>query len=323
MLRRRSGYRRPGPWCTFSLMPEEPEPPPEPQPGDEHLREAAELVRRAFWLARDSGKEDWRRMYAGVLKNRMLLLKNGESDPTGWGGPSFTGFLEKLPEVVSVDRTVRPPMVELVQTDQLVLPGTATAAPNETGPEPTAGTHPTIEPPASDSRDWRIRRDLWDAVMAVRDPDAFLWRDGSVLRVPQDQANESPGVMLPTLTGPDLDEWQRQFAEGLTTDPGHSALLTGWKRGDIRTANLPPQVRHAWYAYLKRSVRSRLEEWFAANTIPIPADLVGLPTHVVPEKRESTTSLRALVVACVEVMTEEELEKVWLPPRALLRVRRE
>lgn len=275
------------------------------------------LLLRAFAVAKRSGKPDWHLMYAGVLKNRILLLTGNRFDQAEWGHQSFTSLVEMFPETFRVDREQNPPLIELLNPEQLE----ALLSSGPSDPE-SAAAHPTVEPPALDSRGWRIRRDLWDAVLGVRDPDAFIWEDGAVIRVPQDLALEHSGPRLPTLTGSELDALQRQFADEQPSEGRYAGVLASWAEGDTRTADLPRQLQHLWYARLKRAVRTRLENWFGENGIDVPADMIQLPASSHERPPKSTSALRALVLACVQQMTEEELQELRLPPMAILRLRR-
>jgi len=287
------------------------------EPGAADWEVLTTLILRAFVLARASGKEDWHRMYAGVLKNRLLLITDSRFDQARWGATLFTALLERLPDLVRVDRSVTPPMVELVDRDRLqTLEASLDRPPAELVVE-----HPTSEHPTSDTRRWRIRRDLWDAVLGVRDADAFIWEHGDVIRLPQDEAAGHEGARLPTLTGPELDSWQGDFASEQPPDAGYATVLDGWARGDHSTAELPRHLRHLWYARLKRLVRDRLEDWFEQQGIAVPADMIELPSTGRIRRSESGSDLRKLVVACVRVMTDDELRELRLPPEAVLRMR--
>lgn len=277
------------------------------------------LILEAFAAARDAGKDDWHRMYAGVLKNRILDLTGHRFDEAEWDAPNFTTLLDRYQRLLRVDRTIKPPIVELMEGARAELSSsseaTRPAAPHE---------HPATESAAVDSRGWRLRRDLWDAVLAVRDPDAFIWEGGTVVRVPQDEGTDSGSHMrLPTLTGPELDEWQRVFAAAHAADDHFRAILESWAAGDCRTGDLPPQLRHLWYARLKRLVRERLEQWFSAQGAEPPPDMVELPASKRPRGSGPSSELQRLVLRCVAVMTDDELRALSLPATALLRVQRQ
>ena len=294
--------------------------PEPPNPSDEiPPARAVRLIHQAFAQAKQAGKEEWQRMYAGVLKNRLLLITNNEFDESEWGAPTFTSFLELFPETLRIDRDSQPPIVELLEPDRLQSVTETPLGAHETRPEPA---HPTTAHGTSDSRRWRIRRDLWDAVLGVRDPDAFVWENGAVVRVPQDKAMGHSAPRLPTLTGPELDAWQSDFAREQPEDARYASVLASWARGDAPTASLPRHLQHLWYARLKRLVRDRLESWFGQNDLAIPKDMIDLPGSGRVRRPDSSMVLRALVRACVDVMTEDELEALRLPPAAVLRLPR-
>jgi len=292
----------------------------DPEPATASDREGlVTLIRAAFAKAKETGKDDWQRMYAGVLKNRMLLLTDDGFDEASWGAPTFTSLLEGLPELLRIDRSVRPPIVELLEPDQVE------SVPRGT---PPAARHPPLtEPEATsnlDPRRWRIRRDLWEAVLGIHASDAFMWEQQAVVRVPLEPASNHPGVRLPTLTGDELDAWQVEFAADQPTDARYVTVLASWARGETPTKGLPRHLEHLWYARLKDRVRSRLEEWFQRNGISLPDDLIQVPSRArtrVPESG-SLSALRTLVAACVDVMTEAELREMRLPPDVVLRSQR-
>src|SRR5712692_8296654 len=100
---------------------------------------AADLIERAFGLARKSGKPEWWVMTIPVLKNRLLLLTKNTFKEADFGATSFRDFLSKIPDIVRVDETP--------------LPGFAilkSAAPEHWQP-----------PSANKFRGERIRADLW------------------------------------------------------------------------------------------------------------------------------------------------------------------
>jgi hypothetical protein len=295
---------------------EEREPAPEAIPNSDRI---LELIRRAFADAKRGGKEDWHLMYAGVLKNRILILTKNQFDESDWDAPGFTALLEFFPELVRVDRTRQPPIVELLHPDQLeeqlieTMPSGGALVPE----------HPTAERPALDSRRWRIRQDLWGAVLGVRDPNAFVWENGAVVRVPQDEATGHDGPRLPTLTGPELDAWQNEFAAEQSSDSRYASVLKSWARSDIATTALPRQLQHLWYGRLKSLVRTRLEEWFGHHNLSVPEDMIDVPSSGRQRQADDpATELRALVIACVQSMTEDELTVLSLPAAAVLRARR-
>jgi hypothetical protein len=278
-----------------------------PAPDDE---QAVALILKAYALARDSGKSDWRRMQAGVLKNRLLLLTGGAFDEGVWGVGSFTRFLDLFPHVVRVDRKFAPPLVDLLDEAPDPVPEVALG----TVPHAQTGRH---EPP------WRLRRDLWSAVMDLHADGVYVWDSGEATLVESGTPSE-PAEVLPTLTPDELASWQREFAEQQTAqDSKFATVLAQWTELETPTESLPRHLRNAWFAQLKRRVRDRLEEWFGANGISAPDDMIQLiePRTGARSREEphSADDLRALVIRCVESMTRAELEELRLPPSAVLR----
>jgi hypothetical protein len=277
------------------------------------------LIRRAFADAKASGKEDWHLMYAGVLKNRILILTNRTFDESEWGASGFTALLGFFPEVLRVHRTGKqPPIVELLDREQL----------EERLIDPVPGSdpipeHPAIEQPPTDPRRWRIRKDLWDAVLGVRDSAAFVWENGTAARVPNDDASRHDGPRLPTVTGLELDTWRSEFAAEQSPESRYASVLNSWVRNDTPTEGLPRQLQHLWFGHLKSRVRDRLESWFTEQKVAVPDDLIEVPRSVhLRQAGDAATPLRALVIACVQVMTEDELNALSLPAAAVLRAQR-
>ena len=275
------------------------------------------LILEAFALAKQSGKEDWQLMYAGPLKNRMLLLTGGEQD-IEWTATPFTSLLERFPDVLRIERGRKPPMVELLEPSRLEsLPASSSILSDNRIAEQSG-----VDSSAHDVRRWRIRKDLWDAVLGVRASDAFVWQDGTVVRVPHDQTADHAGTELPTLTGPELDSWQGEFAHEQPPDDRYSRVLESWARGASPTSALPRHLQHLWYGRLKTLVRDRLQAWFIEHSIEVPEDLIEVEVRGSVHRAQSASALRRLVQSCVEVMTEDELRDLHLPPAAVLRLRR-
>lgn len=301
--------------------------PGQPAFDEESRQEVARLISTAFAQAREAGKENWTRMQAGVLKNRLLLLTDGEFDERQWGAKSFTSFLKLFPDLLHVDHDLRPPIVEWHET--------VAERPRPTPPpEPTTTTAPPESVPDG-PRNWRIREDLWLAVMDVHRRGEYIWDSGEAKLVPSaidggpeaGREDEGPSeLVLPTLTPEELGIWRREFAEGQTRiNSGLSAILQRWLDLETPTTALPRQVRTAWFGELKRRVLARLDMWFSANSIRPPDDLRGVPVsrrQVRASDPPATDELRTMIVRCVEAMTRDELESLKLPATAVLRAQR-
>jgi hypothetical protein len=275
--------------------------------------DVAKLIRDAFAQAREAGKQPWTRMQAGVLKNRLLLLTNGEFDEKNWGALTFTEFLDSLPDLVRVDRSVKPPAVEL----------TVGAADQKPGSDSSPPRRPRVSPLGP----WRIRSDLWSAVLDYDKGLTFVWDDGAVKEIPTSElGSDDPRPHLPTVTADELQTWRREFASRHTKHVvGAEDSLARWVDDAATSWALPRPLRDAWFAELKEHVRSRLQEWFEANAVEPPADLAEPAVRRSargPRDGDTTAALRALVVRCVEAMTRDELEALRLPPAAVLRSQR-
>src|SRR5271157_2021777 len=114
---------------------------------------AADLIERAFGLARQSGKPDWWAMTIPVLKNRLLLLTNKTFKEADFGATSFRDFLNKIPDTVRVDDNSPPGFVIL-----------RSAAPER---------HERSSQSAF--RGERIRPDLWRAVLDYSSGRKYVW----------------------------------------------------------------------------------------------------------------------------------------------------
>src|SRR6266850_1463987 len=147
---------------------------------------AADLVERAFGLARQSGKLDWWTMAIPVLKNRLLLLTNKAFKEADFGATSFRDFLNKIPDVVSVDETPPPGFVIL-----------KSAAPER-----------FERPSANVFRGERIRADLWRAVLDYSSGHNYVWDTSEQVVRPAKLKEDGP--VLPTLSLADLDEWRTE-----------------------------------------------------------------------------------------------------------------
>src|SRR6185437_13975726 len=149
-------------------------------------KDAEELVRDAFEMARESGKADWRRMTVAVLKNRSLVRTSGAFREYKYGARSFSDFLRKLGGFVAVEWSAEPPIVELIE-------GEEAKAPLET-PVPTG----------------RIRTDLWFAIMDFSSGIVYVWDTSNAKARPSDGL-EKDAVRIPTLSREEFQRWREEF----------------------------------------------------------------------------------------------------------------
>ena len=254
----------------------------------------ADLVRRAFQLARDSGKEEWRKMTIPVLKNRILMVTGGHFREPEFGAHSFREFLGGLPEgLITLDESQSPGFVIF-------------------GAESSAGSAPR------GGQFSRIRSDLWRAALDYSSGRRYIW-DSSTNQARA--ATGESGPFMPTVTADEFRAWRAQFAAAnRDAVAGDSAVrLQRWASESLPTAFLPARLRPLWNAELKKQVETRLQPWFAANGIQVPPDLKYAWQE--PPEKSSLEHLRQFAINCVRAMTEEELSELKIPARVAMRVR--
>lgn len=270
-------------------------------------KDAKELVRLAFEMAQKSGKDDWRRMTLAVFKNRLLQLTHRAFRETDYGASNLRDFLNQLGDVVKLDTDAVPIAVELLDSS--------------TGGE-------LLEVTTSDrsAGGRRIREDLWRAVLDYSSGRRYVWDKDHGLARPADgdEAEDWPG--LPTLTLNEFDSWRQEFLKEHRdqANPEELSRLRTWTEQRQPTFALPGRLRGPWNGELKRRVSQRLEEWFARESIALPADiLVAALSHGVPKSSHgaNASALRKLVITCVGLMTEEELSELRFSPAVILRAR--
>ena len=272
-----------------------------------------ELLRQAFEMARRTGRPDWFRMALPVLKNRILQLTHREFREADYGGGSFRGLLHQVGDLVFLDDTHTPPLVTLIGHEEEPA---AAVAPMDT-PELRVGS--------------KIRPDLWDAILDYSSGATYVWDSvhGTARRAEVD--GETP--VLPTAKPEDLAAWRQEFlekCEGTATAADRERVVL-WKDEARPTASLPPHLRGRWVALLKRKIADRILTWFAEHGIEAPADLILVPPAEIATSEsgrgrpsgETVAELRALLIECIGVMTEEELCELRLPPAVVLRARRQ
>lgn len=243
------------------------------------------LVIRAFEQARASKPESWRTMTLPVLKNRLLQLTDRRFGETAYGHRSFREVVASLPALLELDEQARPATVTL--RDPSAVP-----APQAT---------------------YRVRRDLWDAVMDFSAGHAWAWDGGRAL--PADDA-PAGAPRLPTLTPDELAGWRAEFAEA--HDTSGNGALDGWATSSGATRQLPPALRPLWNAELKFRVLDRLSSWFPAQGLPVPDDAATTgPAGPADDAGPARAgSLRTFVSGCVALMTDDELAGLVIPATA-------
>lgn len=268
------------------------------------LSTARALVLAAFEQARAKGKSDWRTMTVAVLKNRILQIAGRDFDPRDYGASGMSDLVRRLSDIVELDPFTTPPSVHLIGDDGVPLT-------TEAGKEPAIIATPHA----------RVRRDLFSAVLDYSTSGGYVWDEDAKAAVP---AAHASGPRLPTLTSDELRSWREAFADRFlsASESADAATLQVWAERSLPTHFLPKQLQGEWNGELKRRVLQRLEDWFAANDLAPPSDLVVHHggTHP-PVDLAEVEQLRALVVTVVGSMTANELRSLALPAGAILRAR--
>lgn len=268
--------------------------------------EALALVKRAFASAQASGRADWRTMSIAVLKNRLLELTSREFSETRWGATSMREFVEQLDPWLTLDATARPAKVSL-SSDIGVDDELAVAAAE----------------PARKKGPWRVRQDLWDAVINFDAGQRYVWQDERAVPYTEEAAIPDTVPVLPTATAGEVAAWRGAFAEKVKSDDNQElhAQFDAWAAGSTSSQDLPVRQRNLWFGTLKRHVVARLELWFATETIDPPKDWIS--TAVVPQSpTPDAEHLRAVLVRAVKTMTHDELRAVSLPATVIARLLR-
>jgi hypothetical protein len=258
-------------------------------------RDAKDLMIAAFESARKTKKPDWYRMTSAVLKNRILAIQKS-FNLRDYGVSTFPEFIRLCEDIVDYDPATRPPSVTLKQ-DQ--------SAPERK--ELRRGQ-------------WRVRADLWKAVVDQSSEIKYVWDTGlEMAREARDGDDES--FVLPKITPEDLKAWRdvfyNQFAAGV--DANVLERLRQW-RDDLEQKTVPHSLYVHWNEFMKQRVMAFVGEWFRQRKLSIPADLrEDIVGGVIPA---NVTALRRMIIRVVHVMTQRELEELRLPAAAVYRAQR-
>ena len=216
-----------------------------------------ELLERAFLSARDSGKPDWNRMLVAVLRNRLLQLTNRSFKTQDLGASSLVELVSRYGDLVAIDRTVRPMVIEW------------------------RGSLPALAPEVG-----RVRPDLWRAVLDLTSGLQYEWDVAAGYA--RSVVKADPARRLPTVDAVTLVTWREAFAtaqDAKLPDLRDREQLQAWVGAALGRQGLPAALRRAWSDYLKSEVVTRLKSWFHDSGHDAP-DLSGAP--VTPIESSST-----------------------------------
>lgn len=244
-------------------------------------------------------------MTVAVLKNRLLAMTDKAFREQDWGVETIREFVELLAPAVQFDDGPRPALVTLddsIRVDDL--------------PKPTAGST------ARRAGRWRVREDLWNAILDSEQQ--YLWIDERAVLSEVPETGHVAAPVLPTVSGETLSSWREAFVDArrASTDEDVQARLEHWASGAVSSAILPPRDRSAWFDDLKHRVRDRLETWFAANNIESPTDWLTTTTTRANPVSDDLELVRTLAIRTIQRMTPEELRALTLPAVAVARIAR-
>ena len=198
------------------------------------MEEAQRLIVSAYEQARSSGNPDWNKMTTAVLKNRLLDLTRGAFDETAYGATSFTDFVMHN-EILHVDRSVFPPIVELLETAQLSQPHIAAI---ETG-----------------SR-YRIRSDLWRAALDYSSGERYVWDAAKNLATPSEGTDDK--LFISPATSELQSDWRKQFKTEImpTLTADESTRVDHWIDQNGASSQLPSRLKSKWNSIFVRTSSS-------------------------------------------------------------------
>jgi hypothetical protein len=154
----------------------------------------------------------------------------------------------------------------------------------------------------------RVRADLWRAAMDYSSGTRYAWdRTTQSAR----EATDGDTLMVPTLSKEEMQEWRDEFAQRDPSDP----KVLRWKAEGLTTYALPSRLRHEWNRFVQSKITARLTQWLKDHSIDV--DLTE--NEPLPQAETPTDGLRSVVIACVQVMTREELSELRIPASVVYR----
>lgn len=262
------------------------------------MDEAQQLIISAYEKARSTGKHDWNKMTTAVLKNRLLDLTDGAFDEATYGVTNFTEFVLRNLDLLRLDRSAIPPIVELRETTQLSPPFTA---------------------PIEIASRYRIRADLWRAALDYSSGIRYVWDTVSRRAIQAEEADNR--VIIDPATVEVQRDWRKQFRADVTESLSkeESVAVDVWIDQHLGNSQLPNRLKSQWNGYFCDKVRYHLLRWFAESKTHPPDDLALSITGEPLNTEAETEALRKLVLSVVQMMNREELAGLALPSQAVLR----
>ena len=259
-----------------------------------------DLVLDAFRMAARRGKPEWHRMAGTVLKNRLLDLTERSFDEADYGADRFGDLVEQLDDLLTVDHSAKPYLVELR--------------------EPYRSQIQSSDAASATSSAKTIRSDLWHAIVDYSEGQTWAWdqAESEAVRV-REGADSGGGNELPTLDRPTLQTWRAEFAEECSATAGDAEALQleAWATEGLGTGALPKRLRGPWTTRMRDRVHERLLDFFQSQGLEPPDDLL-----VQRRPRKPANELRAFIMRCVSLMNDRELKGLQIPAEVAMRARR-
>ena len=183
-------------------------------------------------------------MIVAVLKNRLLQLTNRTFREEDFGATSLVELMSRYRDLVAIDRSVRPIVIEWVGKPLTIQAG---------------------------SQLGRVRADLWRAALDFSSGLQYEWDANAGQARPVQDAD--PRRRLPTIDAATLATWRAAFVkahEAELSDPEDRQQLHDWAARALGSQGLPRALRTAWNEHLKHAVIERLSSWFKASRQPVP-----------------------------------------------------
>ena len=278
------------------------------------MEDGKQLILQAFEQARAAGKPDWFRMTTAVLKNRLLSLTGNVFSEAAYGATSFTNFIARYGDIVDLDRSSFPPVVELRQVDSGPVPGPGP------GPGPTPG-----DPGPGFGRP-RVRSDLWRAALDYSSGTQYVWDENAEQARPAQPGEDGP--VIPTVSQEVHQQWREEFindVESELTSPEHEYQVNNWIQHQLPTSHLPRHLIGRWNGFLRDRVLDYLMDWFDESEYEPPADMfatVAVERRTHGQGHGDAEQLRQLILRTVREMSAGELAQLNLPAGAVLRATR-
>ena len=266
--------------------------------------DAKELVKKAFEMAHRSRKPEWHRMTTAVLKNRLLALTKNQFNEANFGARNMMEFAQNLADIVTLDNSSLPTVVELIQ-------------PSSTDEFGNSAKYSTTYD--------RIRPDLWQAIMDYQSGMKYVWDSDRGLARPQAR-EDALDLLMPTISANEDMRWRKEFAADV--DPGVDDVARGrlavFKAQSVSPKVLPTILLHRWNEFVKARILKRLADWAGAHKVTLPdRPTISASRPMRLSVESSPEHLRDFIVNCVRVMSPDELRAVNLPASVVLRVRKE